>query len=305
MSKHFGKYLSDKNIEIEDSSVDCQFQNPVERHIQNLDNVVAASFHASRLEKQFQGLCLLSSVTVLNYTPNELSGEYSPWYCLTGRHPDLSNTCKYPFGQSCIIAKTKRERVIGEKFEVKNFKGYAMGSVLSRNGSTLVYIPGRKGHQYVFERKFVKPISLAPKDYIEANNDVTDECNDEDKILISKMYNNIQNEYDGGTVANENIESNHIIDSNIQQEISDTENLDKSQQIYNDLIGLDFVINNNDNNNINNNNNVNNNVQLNNQIVNENENFNIVETEFGRRHVINRRKKSYYDYIINAIKKHK
>ena len=64
---------------------------------------------------------------------------------------------------------------------------------------------------------------MAPKDYIETNNDVTDECNDEDKILISKMYNNIQNEYDDRMVAND--ETIHITDSNIQGKISDTENL--------------------------------------------------------------------------------
>ena len=131
-------------IAYEPAAVEAQYQNPVERHIQQLDKCVSTNLAAAEdLEPNFWGLCVLGYAVVANYTPNELSGKYSPWYEVTGKHPDLSETCKFPFGQGVTVAKTKHELKSRFRFTTRNEFGVAVGSTTHGNGSTLVYLPSR------------------------------------------------------------------------------------------------------------------------------------------------------------------
>jgi hypothetical protein len=59
---------------------------------------------AKYLDYTFWGMALLSFVYISNYAPNTLTGEYSPWYHLTGAHPDVS-VCHFAFGQLISVGK--------------------------------------------------------------------------------------------------------------------------------------------------------------------------------------------------------
>jgi hypothetical protein len=131
-------------MEYEPAGVDAQYQNPVERHIQQLDKCVSTNLAAAEdLEPNFWGLCVLGYSVAANFTPNDLSGKYSPWYEVTGSHPDLSETCKFPFGQRVTVAKTKQELRGKFRFTTRNDFGIAIGSTTHANGSTFVYLPSR------------------------------------------------------------------------------------------------------------------------------------------------------------------
>ena len=81
-------------------------------------------------------MALLAFVFISNYAPNTLTGEYSPWYHMTGFHPDVS-VCRFNFGQMVSVGKVKSDKK--RKFDTKNSKAYAVGTTHCRNGAILVY----------------------------------------------------------------------------------------------------------------------------------------------------------------------
>jgi hypothetical protein len=85
---------------------EAQFANPVERSIQTVVKGMDAMFvHREHLPNTVWSLELLEFIDATNACPNTVSGEYSPWYDLTGRHPVISERFRFRFGQpesSCI-----------------------------------------------------------------------------------------------------------------------------------------------------------------------------------------------------------
>jgi hypothetical protein len=158
------KWIQDNKMRIEPAAVEAQYQNPAERYVQYLDNGVAALLEgAQHLDYTFWGMALLAFVFVSNYAPNTLTGEFSPWYHLTGHHPDVS-VCKFSFGQLVSVGKVASDKK--RKFDTRNAKAYAVGSSHCRNGATLVYYPSKLGYKKVFPRVNVDEI-VVPIDTLE------------------------------------------------------------------------------------------------------------------------------------------
>ena len=154
---------------------------------------------AEEVTSAFWGLCVLGFATVHNYTPNTASGTFSPHYHLTGKHPDLSETCKFPFGQLVTVAKTNQELRGMFKFNTKNDIGLAVGSVTYNNKSTFVYIPSHTGAKMVFPRINVRAINSPPKEW--THNDASPDSKTEtyplavidpsDGVLLTRISSNI------------------------------------------------------------------------------------------------------------------
>ena len=182
--KGIREYLDINGIAFEPAAVDNQNQNPVERHVQFVDTSVAACMDEAvkdeYVDQTFWGLAVLSFIVAANYSPNTLTKDVSPWYRLTGKHPDLSNTCKFPFGQRVTVARTKQEKKKQYKFGTNNEVGIAVGSVTFNNGSTLVYLPKRTGYKSVFPRVNVQAISQPPREWL------SEESDDEEKTTTIK-----------------------------------------------------------------------------------------------------------------------
>jgi hypothetical protein len=157
-------WVQDNSMRIEPAAVEAQYQNPAERYVQYLDNGVAAMLEgAQHLDYTFWGMALLAFVFVSNYAPNTLTGEFSPWYHLTGHHPDVS-CCRFSFGQLVSVGKVASDKK--RKFDPRNAKAYAVGSSHCRNGATLVYYPDKLGVKKVFPRVNVDAI-VVPLDSLE------------------------------------------------------------------------------------------------------------------------------------------
>ena len=178
---------------------------------------------ANEVTPAFWGLFVLGFATVYNYTPNTASGIYSPHYHLTGKHPDLSETCKFPFGQLVTVAKTNQEMRGMFKFSTKNDIGLAVGSVTYNNKSTFVYIPSHTGSKMVFPRINVRAINSPPKEWVQ------DRATPEDTTLISSYPLAVIDPSDGVLVTRlsnnidiESLASNEITDPLLQQPHLDT-----------------------------------------------------------------------------------
>ena len=92
--------------------------NPVERYVQYFKPATSAILASqTNLDQEFWPFALLAAVFAWNCSINSLSGDYSPLYHLTGKHPDISECFKYKFGQKLIISKSK---IRGANFELKN-----------------------------------------------------------------------------------------------------------------------------------------------------------------------------------------
>ena len=163
-------WIQDNNMLVEPAAVEAQYQNPAERYVQYIDNGVAAMLEGARhLDYTFWGMALLAFVFISNYAPNTLTGEYSPWYHLTGFHPDVS-VCRFSFGQLVSVGKVASDKK--RKFDTRNVKAYAVGSSHCRNGATLVYYPSKLGYKKVFPRVNVDSIVVP----IEVQESVSNSC---------------------------------------------------------------------------------------------------------------------------------
>jgi hypothetical protein len=163
-------WIQDNHMVVEPAAVEAQYQNPAERYVQYIDNGVAAMLEgAPHLDYTFWGMALLAFVFISNYAPNTLTGEYSPWYHLTGYHPDVS-VCRFSFGQLVSVGKVKSDKK--RKFDTRNTKAYAVGASHCRNGATLVYYPSKLGYKKVFPRINVDAIVI-PEETFEEDVSVT------------------------------------------------------------------------------------------------------------------------------------
>jgi hypothetical protein len=153
---------ADLLLTVEPAAPECQFQNDCERSMQTVLKGVASIFvTAVFLSHHFWSLALLAFLNASNCTPNTQSGDYSPEYHLTGRHPDISKRFKFAFGQpvaSVVLKQDSVERKRTFTFAPYADFGYAVGSV-PHTGATLVYYP-RVNKQCVQLRQDVKAVKL-------------------------------------------------------------------------------------------------------------------------------------------------
>ena len=152
----------DLNLRVEPAAPEAQYQNDSERTMQTILKGVSSLFvTAVFLSNHFWALALLGFVNACNAVPNTQSGEYTPEYHVTGRHPDLHRRFKFAFGQpvaSIILNQEKVQRKHTFTFTPSSEYGYAVGSV-AHNGATLVYMPSFN-KQRVQVRQDVKAIKI-------------------------------------------------------------------------------------------------------------------------------------------------
>jgi hypothetical protein len=246
------EFLAFNEIIKEPAAPEAQYQNPVEKGVQYVDNGVSTLLEASKLDHSYWGLALLSFIRNANLTPNKLSGEYSPHYHLTGKHPDLSNTSLYPFGQEVTVSRLKNEKE--GRFSTRKLKGIAVGSTISNNGATLIRFHDRNSNKIALTRVNVRPLVLPP-DSIKTNNNSnnnnnnnsTIESNAEEieaeiinSIDVSQLYNSIIidnipiiDNGDNSTISTQNIHHN--------SNLVDTSNINMDHENQNNSIGSDYT----------------------------------------------------------------
>lgn len=153
-------FLNTLGIEIQSAPPECQFQNPVERSQQTLANAVRAALgDQDSLDNSFWGLAVVHCTAVINAIPNKLSGDVSPMFAVTGRHPDFKRQFLFPFGQPVVCVNLKQEKKF--KFASLGEFGFIVGIVDSPNGGVLAFLPGRSGNR-IYIRRDVRPIRLSP-----------------------------------------------------------------------------------------------------------------------------------------------
>jgi len=117
-SVEFKNLLAFYHVRLEPAVAEEQYCNPVERYVQYFKPATSAILASqTNLDQEFWPFALLAAVFAWNCSINSLSGDYSPLYHLTGKHPDISECFKYKFGQKLIISKSK---IRGANFELKN-----------------------------------------------------------------------------------------------------------------------------------------------------------------------------------------
>jgi hypothetical protein len=138
---------------------ESQFQNDVERSVQTVVKGVGAVLARQLfLSNIFWHLALIAFIHASNCCPNTLSDDYSPWYHITHKHPNIPKWFKFYFGQP-VVSVVLRQHKGSFKFAPHSEFGYAVGSSLGSNGATLVYIPSR-GTDAVYERYDVRHVKL-------------------------------------------------------------------------------------------------------------------------------------------------
>lgn len=119
--------LNTNHIEVHPAAPGCQYQNATERDIQTATKTVATMLAAQpHIDETFWGLALLSYSDTALAVPSVASGEFSPWYRITGYHPDLQKRFLFPFGQTVISRIPESQRAF--KFNPHGELGIAVGS---------------------------------------------------------------------------------------------------------------------------------------------------------------------------------
>lgn len=158
-AKELGIALNELGICIDPAAPECQFQNNTERSMQTVIKGVGSMFsHQDTLSASFWGLALIAYISASNACPNTLSGDYSPWYEVTHRHPDINKRFKFYFGQPIVSVILKQQKASFAFAPHAEF-GYAVGAPEGSNGATLVYIPSR-GTSKMYMRLDVRPVKL-------------------------------------------------------------------------------------------------------------------------------------------------
>jgi hypothetical protein len=138
---------------------ECQFQNPVERHIQTTVKGIATMFAAQQLLRRYYWtLALIAYIKAVNVCPNSNSPEVSPEFHLTQHHPDIGSRFKFFFGEPVVSVILHQQRS-ANTFAPRGELGIAIGSGPgSNNTATLVLIPSRSIHR-VYLRHDVRSIT--------------------------------------------------------------------------------------------------------------------------------------------------
>lgn len=138
---------------------ECQFQNPVERHIQTTVKGIATMFAGQQLLRRYYWtLALIAYIKAVNVCPNSNTPEASPEFHLTHHHPDIGSRFKFFFGEPVVSVILKQQKSTST-FAPRGELGIAIGSGPgSNNTATLVLIPSRSIHR-VYLRHDVRSIT--------------------------------------------------------------------------------------------------------------------------------------------------
>ena len=138
--------LAERGITVNSATPCAQYQNFVERFIQTAIRGVASTLVAQKiLDNSFWGMALLAWIRSWNCRPNTNSGEYTPEYIYSGRHPDVGVQFKFPFGAPVVSrilpAKNSNKSTVNKKFKFgpTGELGYVVGNTESSNGASLVF----------------------------------------------------------------------------------------------------------------------------------------------------------------------
>lgn len=157
-----GISLGTLGITLQPAAPKSQFQNPVERAVQTVTKGTSAVMvNQNHLGNTAWPLALLAFIAASNCCPNSSSGTYSPEFCVTGHHPDISNRFPFPWGEtvvSVVVDGTKHH----DTFQTRAEFGLVVGFPPHSNGSVLLYIPA-KGSRHFFIRRDVRPIRFGPE----------------------------------------------------------------------------------------------------------------------------------------------
>jgi hypothetical protein len=199
-SNAFKNLLAHYHARLEPAISEQQYQNPVERYVQYFKpNTAALLASQTNLGQEFWCYALLASIYAWNCSVNSLSGDYSPLYYLTNKHPDINETFKYRFGQQLIIHKSGQH---GANFDLKNELGYNLGPTEFANRSSLVYIPSRPLQKF-FIRSYLAPVTTLAHEKLMKQQSVTSPVIyiDESSALTSSQVNS----------SIPNIDANHVV----------------------------------------------------------------------------------------------
>ena len=139
------KEIGDLGVSLLPANVEMQQQNPVERHIQTLDNNDAALMvNQDLLSGAWWGMSKLATVQTMNAVTNTLCPDSTPDEVFEDRHTDVSRQFRYPFGQAVIATRTGPS--VKTPGRLRNELGVVVGMGNPHNGATLVWFPERGTH---------------------------------------------------------------------------------------------------------------------------------------------------------------
>lgn len=161
MSESTRHQLALIHVAIHSAPPEQQNQNPVERTVQTLNYGISTMLAAQKfLPNEAWGLAAISYAATANATPNRLSGDSSPMFLLTGRHPHLPTMFKFSFGQPVVCPRLKQDPLRSQfRYGPYGELGFAVGSDPSATGAIRVYFPDRK-RKSVFIRLEASPVKL-------------------------------------------------------------------------------------------------------------------------------------------------
>ena len=164
-SSQFGEVCSSLNgpdrpgVEVRPAAVEKQNQNPVERHIQTINNHINAMLVGTdTLSSRFGGWASIYAWKTRNHIRNKLCPDSTPIFLVEGKNTNFSHF-KYKFGQTII---TRRIGPAKKHVTNRNELGIVVCPVLY-NGTVLVYLPER-GHDFVAPRADVRALMVGSKE---------------------------------------------------------------------------------------------------------------------------------------------
>jgi hypothetical protein len=149
-------------IEVRPAAPGNQNQDPVERHIQSVQNQIAATIAGQDLlPGMFWGWANISVWLVRNGMSNSLCPDSTPLYEVEGRTTDLARSHLHGFGQPVVVTDLsmkfpKHDGVTRNQFAV------VVCSVNIGNRTSVVWFPDKKTHS-IASRKDVRAIQLGPR----------------------------------------------------------------------------------------------------------------------------------------------
>ena len=175
------------HVTVRSAPPEQQNQNPVERTVQTLNYGIATMLAAQKyLSNEAWGLAAISYAATANATPNRLSGDSSPMFLLTNRHPHLPTMFKFSFGQPVICPRLKQDPLRSQfRYGPYGELGFAVGSDPIATGAIRVYFPDRK-RKSVFIRLEASPIQLFRRQQPGSLTDITPIVDSDGKLQFSK-----------------------------------------------------------------------------------------------------------------------
>lgn len=164
-SVQFGEVCASLNgrdkpgVEVRPAAVEKQNQNPVERHIQTIDNQINAILVGiDTLSARWWGWASIFAWKTRNHIRNKLCPDSSPIYQMEGKTTSFASF-RFKFGQIVI---TRRIGVKKKHITSRNELGIVVCPVLF-NGTVLLYLPER-GRDFVAPRADVRALLVGSKE---------------------------------------------------------------------------------------------------------------------------------------------